>query len=141
MAVPSLPLLTAIGAALFYGSYHQIKATKPLPAEVRMRPIIAFAITCAFVVACASAPVDATVSDSTKPTDKACKAFAARWGIDEQGSSEHERFMVACRAGEIDRSSDQKSGRWAYCVKRRIGIDANEYRSNEEWLRVMVSCL
>jgi hypothetical protein len=107
-----------------------------------VKPIISFAITCA-LVACVSVPAGAT---ATKPTRNACKAIAMRWGMNdrrsaEQGSSEYERFMIACRAGKIEGSSDQKSERWAYCVRRRIGIEANEYRSSDEWLRLMVSCL
>jgi hypothetical protein len=110
-----------------------------------MRPIIPFAITCA-LMACVSVPVGATVTDSTKPTHETCKALAANRGINdrrsaEQESSEYERFMIACRAGKVEGTLDQRSERWANCVRRRIGIEANEYRSNNEWLRVMVSCL
>jgi hypothetical protein len=110
-----------------------------------MRPIFWFAITCALVV-CASVPARATVTDSTKPTREACKSIAVRWGISDRrsaqlGSSEYERFMIACRAGKIEDSIDQNSERWANCVRRRTGIEANEYRSNDEWLRAMISCL
>jgi hypothetical protein len=110
-----------------------------------MKPIISFAITCA-LVACVSVPAEARATDSTKPTRNACKAFAARWGISDRrsaelGSSEYERFMIACRAGKIEGSIDQNSERWANCVRSRTGVEANEYRSNGEWLRAMVSCL
>jgi hypothetical protein len=110
-----------------------------------MKRIISFAITCALVV-CVSLPVEAMATDSTKPTREACKSIAVRWGINdrrsaERGSSQYAHFMIACRAGEIDGASDQKSERWAYCVRRRTGIEANEYQSNDDWLRAMVSCL
>jgi hypothetical protein len=121
-----------------------------------MKPIISFAITCA-LVACVSVPAEARATDSTKPTRNACKAFAARWGIKDRrsaelgcindrrsaelGSSEYERFMIACRAGKIEGSIDQNSERWANCVRRRTGVEANEYRSNGKWLRAMVSRL
>jgi hypothetical protein len=113
-----------------------------------MRPIITFAITCA-LMACVSVPVGAaTAMDSTKPRHNTCKALAVKWGITtndrrsaEQGSPEYERFMITCLASKVEGTDAQKSERWANCVRHRIAIEPNEYRSSDTWLRVIVSCL
>lgn len=113
-----------------------------------MRPIITFAITCA-LMAFVSVPVGAaTVTDSTKPRQHKCEALAVKWGIRtndrrlaERGSSEYEQFMITCLTSKVEDTPAQKSERWANCIRRRIGIEAKDYRSSDEWLRVIVSCL
>jgi hypothetical protein len=111
-----------------------------------MRPISTLALTCA-LLACVSVPAGARVTDSMKPTYNKCRALAVKWGIIandgrslEQRLSEYQRFMITCLASKVEGTSAQKPERWASCIRHRIG-EGYVYRSSDEWLRLIVSCL